>query len=70
MLRISSDGDARMEPKVKTQKNPKGFQQNPKNPGPKINAQLKNPMPERGNTITQRKTLEIEHSCLFIHHTI
>ena len=27
-------------------------------------------MPERGNTITQRKTLEIEHSCLFIHHTI
>ena len=30
VLRISSDGDARMEPKVKTQKNPKGFQQNPK----------------------------------------
>ena len=38
----------------------------------------KNPMPilwrlkvpERGNTITQRKTFEIEHSCLFIHHTI
>ena len=27
---ISSDGDDRMEPKVKTQKNPQGFQQNPK----------------------------------------
>ena len=27
-------------------------------------------VPERGNAITQRKTLEIEHSCLFIHHTI
>ena len=27
---ISSDGDDRMEPKVKTQKNPLGFQQNPK----------------------------------------
>ena len=27
-------------------------------------------LPERGNTKTQRKTLEIEHSCLFIHHTI
>ena len=25
---------------------------------------------ERGNGKTQRKTLEIEHSCLFIHHTI
>ena len=45
--------------------------------GPKIDPQ-KNPMPilwplkvpERGNAITQRKTLEIEHSCLFIHHTI
>ena len=30
VLGISSDGDDRMEPKVKTQKNPKGFQQNPK----------------------------------------
>ena len=46
-------------------------------PGPKINPP-KNPVPillplkvpERGNAITQRKTLEIEHSCLFIHHTI
>ena len=27
-------------------------------------------VPERGNAITQRKPLEIEHSCLFIHHTI
>ena len=27
-------------------------------------------VPERGNAITQRKTLEIEYSCLFIHHTI
>ena len=27
-------------------------------------------VPERGNGKTQRKTLEIEHSCLFIHHTI
>ena len=25
-------------------------------------------VPERGNAKTQRKTLEIEHSCLFIHH--
>ena len=30
VLGISSDGDDRMEPKVKTQKNPWGFQQNPK----------------------------------------
>ena len=27
-------------------------------------------VPERGNAVTQRKTLEIEHSCLFIHHSI
>ena len=27
-------------------------------------------VPERGNAITRRKTLEIEYSCLFIHHTI
>ena len=27
-------------------------------------------VPQRGNAITQRKTLEIEHLCLFIHHTI
>ena len=27
-------------------------------------------VPERGNAITQRKTLEIENSCLFIHRTI
>ena len=27
-------------------------------------------VPERGNAKTQRKTLEMEHSCLFIHHTI
>ena len=39
----------------------------PKNPMP-ILWPLK--VPERGNAITQRKTLEIEHSCLFIHHTI
>ena len=30
VLGISSDGDDRMEPKVKTQKNPYGFQKNPK----------------------------------------
>ena len=30
LLRISSDGDDRMGAKIKTQKNPKGFQQNPK----------------------------------------
>ena len=30
VLGISSDGDDRMEPKVKTQKNPQGFQRNPK----------------------------------------
>ena len=30
VLGISSDGDDRMEPKVKTQKNPLGFQQNSK----------------------------------------
>ena len=30
VLGISSDGDDRMEPKVKTQKNPSGYQQNPK----------------------------------------
>ena len=30
VLRISSDGDDRMEQKVQAQKNPKGFQQNPK----------------------------------------
>ena len=38
---IMSDGDDRIEPKVKTQKNPKGFQQNPQksldqNVNPKI----------------------------------
>ena len=27
-------------------------------------------VPERSNAITQRKTLEIEHSCLFIHLNI
>ena len=27
-------------------------------------------VPERSNAKTQRKTLKIEHSCLFIHHTI
>ena len=30
VLGISSDGDDQMESKVKTQKNPLGFQQNPK----------------------------------------
>ena len=51
--------------------------QDPKNPWAK-NWPQKNPMPilkplkvtERGNAIAQRKTLEIEHSCLFIHYTI
>ena len=67
-----------MEPKVRTQKKSLGLPAKPKQiPGPEINPQ-KNPMPilwplkvpERGNAKTQRKTLEIEHSCLFIHHTI
>ena len=47
-------------------------------PGPKFNPPKKIPMPilwsfkvpGRGNAVTQRKTLEIEHLCLFIHHTI
>ena len=51
----------------KTQKNPWTKNWPPKNPMP-ILWPLK--VPERGNAITQRKTLEIEHSCLFIHHTI
>ena len=29
VLGISNDGDDQMEPKVKTQKNPQGFHQNP-----------------------------------------
>ena len=74
---ISSDGDDRMEPKAKTQKIPRASSKTQKNPWTK-NWPPKNPMPilwplkvpERGNAITQRKTLEIEHSCLFIHHTI
>ena len=48
-----------------------------KNPGPKINPQRNSmpilwplKVPERGNAITQRKILEIEHLCLFIHHII
>ena len=51
----------------KTQKNPWTKNWPPKNPKP-ILWPLK--VPERGNAITQRKPLEIEHSCLFIHHTI
>ena len=76
VLGISSDWDDRMEPKVKTQKS-LGL---PAKPKESLDQKLtpKNPMPilwplkvpERGNAITQRKTLEIEHSCLFIHHTI
>ena len=74
---ISSDGDDRMEPKVKTQKIPRASSKTQKNPWTK-NWPPKNPMPilwplkvpERGNAITQRKTLEIEHLCLFIHYTI
>ena len=31
VLRVSSDGDDRMGVKIKTQKNPQSFQQNPKN---------------------------------------
>ena len=66
-----------MEQKVKTQKI-LGLPAKPqKIPGPKINPK-KNPMlilwplkvPERGNALTPRKTMEVEHSCLFIHHTI
>ena len=59
---------------------PRASSKTPKNPWTKnnIDPPQKNPMPilwplkvsERGNAITQRKTLEIEHSCLFIHHTI
>ena len=51
----------------KTQKNPWTKNWPPKNPMP-ILLPLK--VPERGNATTQRKALEIEHSCLFIHHTI
>ena len=51
----------------KTQKNPWTKNWSQKNSMP-ILWPLK--VPERGNAITQRKTLEIEHSCLFIHHTI
>ena len=79
VLRISSDGDDRM-PKAKSQDPKKSFRlpaKHQKIPGPKINPP-KNPMPilwplkfpERGNAITQRTPLEIECSCLFIHHTI
>ena len=64
---ISSDGDDRMEPKAKTQKIPRASSKTQKNPMP-ILKPLK--VPERGNATTQRKTLEIEHSCLFIHYTI
>ena len=64
---LTSDGDDRMERKAKTQRNPWTKNWPPKNPMP-ILWPLK--VPERGNAITQRKTLEIEHSCLYIHHTI
>ena len=59
-------------------KNSLGLPAKPKKiPGPKIDPQ-KIPcqfcgpwkFQKGGNAITQRKPLEIEHSCLFIHHTI
>ena len=66
VLGITSDRDDRMEPKVKTQKNPLGFQQNPKK-----SLDQKNPLPilwplkdpERGNAITQRTAAK--HICLY-----
>ena len=51
----------------KTQINPWTKNEPPKNPMP-ILWPLK--LPERSNAIAQRKTLKIEHSCSFIHHTI
>ena len=74
VLRNLSDGDDRMEPKFKTQKNPKIFQRNPKKSLVKKLTPKKShadfvAIPERDNAITQRKTLEVERSCLFIHHT-
>ena len=63
--------------KSRPKKIPRDSSKTPKNPWTK-NWPQKNPMPillplkfpETGNAITQRKTLEIEHSRLFIHHTI
>jgi len=37
IFHVSSDGDDQMGAKIKTQKNPWGFQRNPKNPWNKIN---------------------------------
>ena len=73
VLRNLSDGDDRMEPKFKIQKNPKIFQRNPKKSLVKKLTPKKShadfvAIPERDNAITQRKT-EVERSCLFIHHT-
>ena len=68
-----------MEPKVKTQKDPyRAFSKTPKNSMDQKLTPQKNPMAilwplkvlERGNAITQKKALEIEHSSLFMHHTI
>ena len=56
-----------MEPKAKTPKKSLGLLAKPqKIPGPKIITHPKQShlkVPEWGNAITQRKTLEIEHSC-------
>ena len=52
---------------AKPKKIPRAPSKTQKNPMP-ILWPLK--VPERGNGKTQRKTLEIEHSCLFIHRTI
>ena len=73
VLRNLSDGDDRMEPKFKTQKNPKIFQRNPKTSLVKKLTPKKShadfvAIPERDIAITQRKT-EVERSCLFIHYT-
>ena len=56
-----------MEPKFKTQKNPKIFQRNPKKSQVKKLTPKKShadfvAIPERDNAITQRKTLEVERS--------
>ena len=79
VLRISIDGDDRMGAKIKTQKDPYSFQQNPKNsldqkltpkkshaefPSLKIFQKVLN------DITLEIKTLEIECLSLFIQHTI
>ena len=70
VLWISSDGDDRMEPKVKTQKKPVGLPAKPKKiPGPKINPvnlifqthksqakEIKSSLKEKGIPVTVKPT--------------